>query len=281
MRFRGSLSDVSSPRVRIQAVQKVDAVKIYLGSLTRKLGRVTQIDMNENSVKGESERDRSDESGSWGSNAGFRERIMASVSKAVPGLAEKWNRSGGAEAAAVGTVKDAIRRACEISVAMASSKQEADQYISEAERQLLSGDKKAMGLHLAARLDAIDATVAKRERNGWSETTPEAKKFIQSNFGELCAKLDAVALDPVLISHCVETRKLLFPKVCDAEYRRESARGPLRFVGHKGVSAVMSSGPSRYSVENEGSGETKTVAALRAGASRGTADRGEVAGREF
>lgn len=211
---------------------------------------------------------------------GFRDSVMESVSASVPGIEERWERGEGAERKAIEAVRDGIRSACEISVALAPNKGEAERHISEAERQLLSGDRTAMGLHLASRLEAIDGAVSRHEKEGWTNTSPEAKQFIQAKFGELCGKLDRTARDPDLVNHCAETRKLLFPRVSESEYKRESARGQLRHTGTKGVAELMTSGTAR-GPEGRGGDARAAVIRLRSGSpvrGQASAERGE--GRE-
>lgn len=175
------------------------------------------------------------------SQVDFRNEILIKVNSSIPDASVRWERAAAAEKRAVSGTKEAIRTACEISVAISSNKEEAEAHIALAGRVLLTEDRDAMGLHLASRLDAIDGAVRRAEKNGWASYSPEQKTFVEGEFRGLCSKLDTVALDPDLIRHCPDVRKQLFPIVDAAEHRRESARGPLRYTGPKGVSDLMES----------------------------------------
>lgn len=186
------------------------------------------------------------------SGGDFYGEIMGKVLKGVPSTADRWNRSKAAEERAVDAVKEGVRAACEISVALSSSEEEARGHIMQAERQLISEDRTAMGLHLAARLADIDDKVSKHEKNGWANTPPDARKFIQGSLGELCGKLDDAVGDPVLREERPELRKLLFPSVAGAEYRRETARGQLVYSGPKNVSDQMASACAKARMDERG-----------------------------
>lgn len=177
----------------------------------------------------------------------FRSSIMEAVMTAVPDTASKWEKADVAERKAIVAVTDGIRQACEISVALASNKAEAEKQIDEAERQILTGDHSSMGIYLQGRLEAIDSEIVSRERGGWSGTSTAARQFVEENLGSLCARLDAVSRDPALAEHCPDLRKDLFPKVVASEYKRDSARSPLSYVGPRGVSDLMVSEASKQS----------------------------------
>jgi len=173
----------------------------------------------------------------------FRSEIMSSVLEAIPGTPERWSKTGEVEKAAVDAVRTGIKEACQISVAIASTKEEAEGYISQAGLQLLSGDKQAMGLHLSARLEALDKEVCRAEKSGWVNYSPEQKQFVEEKFMGLCGKLNRAALDPDLIEHSRDLRRQLFPKLegAAAEYHRDRPRGSLSYRGPKGIGDLVDS----------------------------------------
>jgi hypothetical protein len=196
----------------------------------------------------------------------FRDSVMESVLKAVPETSSRWERAVAAGRKSLDAVKDGIRVACEVSVALASSKDEAERHISEAGSHLRTSDNEAMGRHLESRIGEIDAEVSRRERDGWSATSPEVKEFVSDKFAAMCRRLDAASRDEDLRNHCPELRKALFPKVCASEYRRDSARGQLRHCGDKGLSDTLASSVGK-SAAAAAAGEHKQGGSLRAGSS--------------
>jgi len=173
----------------------------------------------------------------------FRREIMGSVLGAIPGTPERWSKTSEVEKAAVNAVRNGIKEACQISVALAATKEEAEGYISQAGLQLLSGDKQAMGLHLSARLESLDKEVCRAERSGWANYSPEQKQFVEEKFMGLCGKLNQAALDPDLIEHSRELRRQLFPKLegAAAEYHRDRPSGSLSYRGPKGIGDLVDS----------------------------------------
>jgi hypothetical protein len=181
------------------------------------------------------------------SSGDFRSSVLESVTKAIPGTLTKWTITADAERKAMKTVTDGVRTACEISVALSSSKEEADKHITKAEEALMSENPAAIGMYLQERVEAIDTAVSRQERNGWTEVSSDARKFITGNFGDLCAKLDGTSRDQGLKDHCAGLRKDLFPKVVGSEYKRDSARGPLHYAGEKGVGDFLLSSTGKSS----------------------------------
>ncbi len=173
----------------------------------------------------------------------FRSEIMSSILEAIPRTPERWDKTGEVDKAAVDAVRTGIKEACQISVAIASTKEEAEEHISQAGLQLLSGDKQAMGLHLSARLEALDKEVCRAERSGWVNYSPEQKQFVEEKFMGLCGKLNRAALDPDLIEHSRDLRRQLFPKLegAAAEYHRDRPRGSLSYRGPKSIADVVDS----------------------------------------
>lgn len=194
----------------------------------------------------------------------FRDSVMESVLKAVPETSSRWERASAAERKSLDAVKDGIRGACEVSVALSSSKDEAERHISEAGAHLRASDHEAMGRYLESRIGEIDAEVARRERDGWASTSPEVKEFVSDKFSAMCRRLDAASRDGDLRSHCPELRKALFPKVCASEYRRDSARGQLRHCGDKGLSDTLASLVGK-SAAGAATGDSKQGFSLQAG----------------
>lgn len=185
----------------------------------------------------------------------FRSEIMGTVTQSVPGIAANWKRGKAAEQRAVEVVRTGIKTACEISVALSSSQEEAEAHMKDAGRLLGWDDKAAMGLYLSLRLQDIDALVEKAEKNGWAETmpgaSPDQKQFVESKFSSLCAVLDTVSRDPDLVSLAGDARNWLFPDVVASEHRWESDKKGIVYQGTKGVSDLMKSQIGR-SVSSKG-----------------------------
>jgi hypothetical protein len=174
----------------------------------------------------------------------LRSKILESVRQSVPGIESRWDHEKTVASKATEAVETGIKTACEISVALSSSKAEAEGHIDQATRQLASRDKSAMGLHLGTRLEAIDSAIQKAERDRWGNYSTEQKQFVVGKFKELCSGLDEVSRDPALISHCSEVRQKLFPKVTAAEHQLDFSTGfrpALVYTGPKGVADLMQS----------------------------------------
>lgn len=171
----------------------------------------------------------------------FKNDILETTLNRFPEAGTRWKQADEAEKRATEAVREGIRTACEISVALAPSRTEAERMIGEAETVLGDGNRSEMGRHLATAMTELDRTVCHEMSNGWTDKTKETRKLVQEELGKLCDKLDIAALDPHLRTHCDDARRELFPNVVSSEWRRGSARGQLSYVGPKGVSDHMKS----------------------------------------
>ncbi len=167
----------------------------------------------------------------------------------------RWERGQPAATRATEAVKNGIRTACEISVAMSSDKSEVERHKNEANRQFNSADNAEMGSHLTARMEEIDKFVQKLEKGEVFNLSPEKKKFVEEKFRELCTSLDEVSRDPSLVRDRPELRSELFPKVAiadrrplfggvhvfiAAQYNKPGSPAPAP-IGPKGVADLMNS----------------------------------------
>jgi len=176
----------------------------------------------------------------------FRGSVMEAVLDAVPGTPARWDKTETAGHRALSAVKDGIKSACEISVALAPRKEDAIAHVSRASQMVLSVDPVRLGSHLAETLEAIDKTVAKAESDQWKGYSPDQVKFVKGNFRKLCSMLDAASLDPELIDGGSAIRAQLFPGLESAEYQRRGARHvKLVYTGPKGVASLMKSETGR------------------------------------
>lgn len=177
-----------------------------------------------------------------GAEKDFSGSAMSSVLEAVPGTPSRWDRVEGARHRAIAAVKDGVRAACEISVALSPSKEDANSHVSKASRLALSVDPVRPGSHLSQVLEEIDRTVAKAESDQWRGYSSDQVKFARGKFGELCSMLSAASLDPELIDGGSTLRYQLFPALERVEYRRRGGRHVKTvYTGPKGVASLMRS----------------------------------------